>query len=171
MRLVWDQEVAGSNPAIPTDLPQLLWTFISTGSIAYMSNSLSNREKYVSLVTFRRDGTSVATPVWFAAMGDEFGVITETNVGKVKRIRNNAQVTVQVCDMSGKVSSDAPVLSATARLVTGEDAVRVRKAVGKKYGPVYVAFSVYWQLSTLWEKLRGRDKHDPETAILFRLTA
>jgi PPOX class probable F420-dependent enzyme len=109
--------------------------------------------------------------VWFAAMGDEFGVITETNVGKVKRIRNNAQVTVQVCDMSGKVSSDAPVLSATARLVTGEDAVRVRKAVGKKYGPVYVAFSVYWQLSTLWEKIRGRDKHDPETAILFRLTA
>jgi uncharacterized protein len=136
-----------------------------------MSNSLSNREKYVSLVTFRRDGTAVATPVWFAAMGDEFGVITETNVGKVKRIRNNAQVTVQVCDMSGKVQSDAPVLSATARLVTGEDAVRVRKAVGKKYGPVYVAFSVYWQLSTLWEKIRGRDKHDPETAILFRLTA
>ena len=136
-----------------------------------MSNSLSNREKYVSLVTFRRDGTAVATPVWFAAMGDEFGVITETNVGKVKRIRNNPQVTVQVCDMSGKVSSDAPVLSATARLVTGENAVRVRKAVGKKYGPVYVAFSVYWQLSTLWEKIRGRDKHDTETAILFRLTA
>ena len=136
-----------------------------------MSSALSNKEKYVSLVTIRRDGTAVATAVWFAAMGDEFGVITETNVGKVKRIRNNARVTVQVCDMSGKVSSDAPVLSATARLVTGEDAVRVRKAVGKKYGPVYVAFSVYWQLSTLWEKIRGRDKHDPETAILFRLTA
>ena len=136
-----------------------------------MSSALSNKEKYISLVTIRRDGTAVATAVWFAAMGDEFGVITETNVGKVKRIRNNARVTVQVCDMSGKVSSDAPVLSATARLVTGEDAVRVRKAVGKKYGPVYVAFSVYWQLSTLWEKIRGRDKHDPETAILFRLTA
>ena len=136
-----------------------------------MSSALSNKEKYVSLVTFRRDGTAVATAVWFAAMGDEFGVITETNVGKVKRIRNNARVTVQVCDMSGTVSSDAPVLSATARLVTGEDAVRVRKAVGKKYGPVYVAFSVYWQLSTLWEKIRGRDKHDPETAILFRLKA
>ncbi|MGA1143082.1 MAG: PPOX class F420-dependent oxidoreductase, partial [Ilumatobacteraceae bacterium] len=91
-----------------------------------MSHSLSNREKYVSLVTFRRDGSPVPTPVWFAAMGDEFGVITETNVGKVKRIRNNPRVTVQVCDMSGKVSSDAPVLSATARLVTGDEAVRVR---------------------------------------------
>ena len=132
---------------------------------------LNNEEKYVSLVTFRRDGTAVATAVWFTAMGDEFGVITETNVGKVKRIRNNPQVTVQVCDMSGNVSVDSPVLSATARLVTGDDAVRVRKAVGKKYGPVYVAFSVYWTFSTLFNKLRGRAKHDPETAILFRLTA
>jgi hypothetical protein len=69
------------------------------------------------------------------------------------------------------VSVNSPVLSATARLVTGDDAVRVRKAVGKKYGPVYVAFSVYWTFSTLFDKLRGRDKHDPETAILFRLTA
>ena len=136
-----------------------------------MTAPLSNKEKYVSLVTFRRDGTAVPSPVWFTAMGDEFGVITETNVGKVKRIRNNSQVTVQVCDMSGNVSVDSPVLSATARLVTGDDAVRVRKAVGKKYGPVYVAFSVYWTFSTLFDKLRGRDKHDPETAILFRLTA
>ena len=130
---------------------------------------LSNKEKYVSLVTKRRDGRTVATPVWFAALGDEFGVITETNVGKVKRIRNNPDVTVQVCDVKGVVSADAPVLSATARLVTGADAVKVRKAVGRKYGAVYVAFSVYWSVSTLWEKIRGRDKHDPETAILFKL--
>ncbi|NBY56957.1 MAG: hypothetical protein EBQ57_01230 [Actinobacteria bacterium] len=54
-----------------------------------MASPLSDKEKYVSLVTFRRDGRAVATPVWFAAVGEEFGVITETNVGKVKRIRNN----------------------------------------------------------------------------------
>ena len=136
-----------------------------------MSDTLNNNEKYVSLVTTRRDGRTVATPVWFAAVGDEFGVITETNVGKVKRIRNNPRVTVQVCDMKGTVSPEAPVLSATARLVTGDDAVRVRKAVGRKYGPVYVLFSVYWSVSTLWERLRGNDKHEPETAILFTLDA
>ena len=136
-----------------------------------MSDTLDNNEKYVSLVTTRRDGRTVATPVWFAAVGDEFGVITETNVGKVKRIRNNPRVTVQVCDMKGTVSPEARVLSATARLVTGDDAVRVRKAVGRKYGPVYVLFSVYWSVSTLWERLRGNDKHEPETAILFTLDA
>lgn len=139
-----------------------------------MASPLSDKEKYVSLVTFRRDGRAVATPVWFAAVGEEFGVITETNVGKVKRIRNNSRVTVQVCDYSGNVMPAGdpkapPVLNATARLVTGADAVRVRKAVGKKYGPVYVGFSVYWTLSNLIDKLRGRYKHEPETAILFRL--
>jgi PPOX class probable F420-dependent enzyme len=133
--------------------------------------SLNDKEKYVSLVTFRRDGRGVATPVWFAAMGDEFGVITETNVGKVKRIRNNPRVTVQVCDMQGKVNDTAPVLTATARLVVGDDAARVRKAVARKYGFVYVMFSVYWNISTLVARVRGKDKHDPETSILFTLDA
>ncbi|MFM8415984.1 MAG: PPOX class F420-dependent oxidoreductase, partial [Actinomycetota bacterium] len=73
---------------------------------------LSNKEKYVSLVTFRRDGRAVPTPVWFAAVGDEFGVITETNVGKVKRIRNNPRVTVQVCDVGGKLSESHSALPA-----------------------------------------------------------
>ena len=136
-----------------------------------MSDTLNNTEKYVSLVTTRRDGRTVATPVWFAAVGDEFGVITETNVGKVKRIRNNPRVTVQVCDMKGTVSPEAPVLSATARLVTGDDAVRVRKAVARKYGIVYAAFGVYWMLGQLVARLRGKRDDAPETAILFTLDA
>jgi PPOX class probable F420-dependent enzyme len=139
-----------------------------------METPLSNKEKYVSLVTFRRDGRAVATPVWFAAMGEEFGVITETNVGKVKRIRNNPRVTVQVCDYSGKVVpvSDPkaqPVLNATARLVTGAEAVQVRKAIAKKYGLTYMGFAVYWNLSNLLGRLRGKADDSPETAILFRL--
>ena len=136
-----------------------------------MSSALSNKEKYVSLVTFRRDGTAVATAVWFAAMGDEFGVITETNVGKVKRIRNNPAVTLQLCDLKGTVNTDAPVLAGTARLVTGAEALAVRKAIAKKYGPVYAMFSIYWNITALWAKVRGRNDHLDETAILFRLTA
>ena len=141
-----------------------------------MSSALSNKEKYVSLVTFRRNGSAVDTPVWFAALGDEFGVITETNVGKVKRIRNNPRVTVQVCDYSGNVVPEGdpkaqPVLNATARLVTGADAVRVRKAIAKKYGLTYMGFAVYWNVSNLLGRLRGKADDSPETAILFRLVA
>jgi PPOX class probable F420-dependent enzyme len=141
-----------------------------------MAALLSNKEKYVSLVTFRRDGRKVATPVWFAAMGHEFGVITETNVGKVKRIRNNPRVTVQVCDVRGNVvptgdPKAAPVLEATARLVTGAEAVAVRKAIAKKYGLVYAGFGIYWMLGQLVARLRGKHDDAPETAILFRIDA
>ena len=136
--------------------------------------SLSNKEKYVSLVTFRRDGRSVATPVWFAAMGNEFGVITETNVGKVKRIRTNPRVTVQACDYSGNVvpagdPKAQPVLEATVRLVTGNEAVAVRKAIAKKCGLTYATFALYWNFSSLLAKLRGKSDDSPETAILFTL--
>ena len=139
-----------------------------------MASPLSNKEKYVSLVTFRRDGRSVATPVWFAAIGDEFGVITETNVGKVKRIRNNSRVTVQVCDYSGSVvpagdPKAEPVLEATARLVTGAEAVAVRKAIAKKYGLTYAGFALYWNISSLLGRLRGKRDDSAETAILFKL--
>ncbi|MFZ9731240.1 MAG: PPOX class F420-dependent oxidoreductase [Ilumatobacteraceae bacterium] len=139
-----------------------------------MTSPLNNKEKYVSLVTFRRDGSPVATPVWFAAMGNEFGVITETNVGKVKRIRNDQRVTVQVCDYSGDVvpagdPTVQPVLKATARLVTGDEAVAVRKAISKKYGLTYATFALYWNVSNLLAKLRGRSDDSPETAILFTL--
>jgi len=139
-----------------------------------MTSLLNNKEKYVSLVTFRRDGSPVATPVWFAAIGSEFGVITETNVGKVKRIRNNPRVTVQVCDYSGNVvpagdPNAQPVLEATARLVTGNEAVAVRKAISKKYGLTYATFALYWNVSNLLAKLRGKSDDSPETAILFTL--
>ncbi len=136
-----------------------------------MTAALSNKEKYVSLVTFRRDGRPVATAVWFAAMNDEFGVITETNVGKVKRIRNNPTVNLQVCDIKGSVTAETPLLAGTARLVTGSEALSVRKAIAKKYGPVYAMFSIYWNISSLWGKLRRNNQHQAETAILFRLTA
>jgi hypothetical protein len=55
--------------------------------------------------------------------------------------------------------------------VTGADAVRVRKAIAKKYGLTYMGFAVYWNVSHLLGRLRGKADDSPETAILFRLVA
>ena len=52
-------------------------------------------EKYVVLTTFRRNGDAVATPVWIVGLPDgTAGFTTEIDSGKVKRIRNNASVTL-----------------------------------------------------------------------------
>ena len=88
--------------------------------------------KYVSLITFRKSGEPVRSPVWFAQFGENpnsYGVITETNAGKVKRIRANSKIEIQVCDIKGVVEPDAQKFSGVAHLVTGAEAVAVRKAI------------------------------------------
>ena len=124
--------------------------------------------KYVSLITFRKSGEPVRSPVWFAQFGENpnsYGVITETNAGKVKRIRANSEIEVQVCDINGGVEPDAQKFSGVAHLVTGAEAVAVRKAISKRYGLTYKLFSIYYSVSSLFKK---KDEL-PETNIVFKL--
>jgi len=62
-----------------------------------------DRESYLSLSTRKRDGSTVETPVWFAAAGGRLYVFTESKAGKVKRLRNFPEIRVAACDMRGKV--------------------------------------------------------------------
>jgi len=90
------------------------------------------KEKFVSLVTFRKDGRSVPTPVWFAEDGGKLYVYTGATSGKVKRIRATGKVTVAACDRQGKVTG--PVYDATARLLPMSDKTKVDTLLNKKYG-------------------------------------
>jgi len=124
--------------------------------------------KYVSLVTFRRSGDRVPTAVWFTKFGDTpntYCVITETNAGKVKRIRQNPKIEIQVCDIKGKVNANATTYSGFARLVTGTEAVAVRKAIAKRYGITYKIFSIYNAIGSLLKRRNGL----PETNIVFTI--
>ncbi|WP_455351692.1 PPOX class F420-dependent oxidoreductase [Streptomyces sp. SYSU K217416] len=89
------------------------------------------RGPYVSLTTFRRDGTPVATPVWAVSDGSELFIWTKTDSWKVKRIRNNSRVTVTPCDVRGRVPEGAPVLEGTARLL--DDTGGIRRLLARKY--------------------------------------
>ena len=89
-------------------------------------------EKYVLLTTFRKDGRAVGTPLWVASVDGGLGFWTPTNTGKIKRIRNNARVTVQPCDVRGNPSGE-PV-EAHARIGDRDDWARVREAMVGKYG-------------------------------------
>ncbi|MFT4712846.1 MAG: PPOX class probable F420-dependent enzyme [Candidatus Azotimanducaceae bacterium] len=63
-------------------------------------------EKYVSLATFRKDGREVRTPVWLVGEGSEYYVFSESKAGKVKRIRNNGEVSIAPCDLRGNLKSE-----------------------------------------------------------------
>ncbi|MEV7726177.1 PPOX class F420-dependent oxidoreductase [Streptomyces sp. NPDC087917] len=91
------------------------------------------RARYVNLTTFRKDGTPVATPVWAVADGGELYVWTRSDSWKVKRIRNDARVTVAPCDMRGRPVEGAVAIEGRARLLDGEGLARVRKLMTRKY--------------------------------------
>lgn len=99
-----------------------------------MSSAIAD-SRYVSLTTFKRDGTAVATPVWAVADGGELLVWTRDDSGKVKRVRNGARVTVTPCDARGRTAEGAEPAEGTARLMTEQGGLdRVRRAMARKYG-------------------------------------
>lgn len=108
--------------------------------------------KYVSLTTFRKDGTPVATPIWFAVDGDELVMWTRADSWKVKRLRRNTRVLVAPCDVRGRVAAGTPAVEGTGRLV--EDLARVRRLLARKYSWQFWLIDVP---ATLWR--RGRRPH------------
>ncbi len=92
-------------------------------------------EKYVLLTTFRRDGRPVATPVWWASLGDgSFGFYTSSASGKAKRLGHTARVTVQPCNARGVVKPGSSAVDASARVVSGAEADAVMRKIVAKYG-------------------------------------
>jgi len=88
-------------------------------------------QKYISLTTFRKSGAGVATPVWFGEEGIKLYVMTRSDMGKTKRIRNNPQVKVAPCTISGKVKG--PGFAATARLLPVDEHRSARQTLNRKY--------------------------------------
>ncbi len=104
--------------------------------------------QYIALETFKKNGTSVNTPVWVAPQGDKLYVWTEATSWKVKRIRNNSQVRLAESDAIGNPKSEW-VTAQTQVLDSDEDIRQVEKLFKSKYRFQF----------TLW-KLRGRkNKH------------
>jgi PPOX class probable F420-dependent enzyme len=87
--------------------------------------------KYLSITSFKRDGSGVATPVWFVQEAGRLLVQTDATSGKVKRIRRNPQVLVAPCTASGRLLAD-PV-PARAELLGDAEVGRVERLLAAKY--------------------------------------
>ena len=87
--------------------------------------------KCISLTTFKRDGTPVATPIWFNIIDDKILLTTPATSWKVKRIRNNPRVGFATCTQRGAVTG--PVFTGTARIISAEELVPVLRAKRRRY--------------------------------------
>ena len=83
--------------------------------------------RYLSVTSFKRDGTGVATPVWFVSDGRRLFALTDLHSAKVRRIRRNPRVLVAACRVDGKLRSEpvparVEVLTADPGLGAGAEA-------------------------------------------------
>lgn len=127
-------------------------------------------EKYVSFTSVKRNGEEVSLPVWIVQFSpSEVAFTSDGNAWKVKRVRANAQVSLQPCDIRGRVREGSLKVYGTARVVTPQenpqDLAVVEKAVNKKYGLV----SRFVNLSSFFKSIFRRKKSD-DAAIIIRLS-
>jgi uncharacterized protein len=107
-----------------------------------------DKNRYVSLATFRKNGAEVKTPVWFAAVGNKLYFFSAGDAGKVKRLRNSSRARIAPCDVRGNVHG--AFRDTNARIVTDPALIeRIYAALRAKYG---------WQMSLLnvGARLAGR---------------
>ena len=118
-----------------------------------------DKEKYMSLTTFRKSGEAVITPMWFAESRGTIYAETGVNAGKLKRIRQMERVTLAACTMSGKVTGSE--FEGQARLVSEVQEMNVaRVALSKKYG---LTRSVYYFLLNILSTMRRK----PQTNLVY----
>jgi uncharacterized protein len=84
------------------------------------------------LVTYRRSGRPVPTPVWAAEADGRFYVRTERAAGKVKRLRRDPRLLMAPCTVRGKPLG-AP-FEARARVLAADEEPVGERALVARYG-------------------------------------
>ena len=87
--------------------------------------------KYLSLKSFKRDGSGVSTPVWFVEENGRLFVRTDGDSFKVKRIARNPSVTVAECSASGRLRGEP--IAAHAEIHRNGEAQHVDELMARKY--------------------------------------
>lgn len=88
-------------------------------------------QKYISLASFRKNGTEVRTPLWFVEDGDKIYFMTRNDSWKYKRIRTNSSVKVAPCTVRGKVTG--PDFPGRAAVLPREQWPAAKRLLHKKY--------------------------------------
>jgi uncharacterized protein len=97
------------------------------------------KQQYLNVETFRKNGQGIKTPVWFVQDGEALHVWTQAGSGKAKRIRSNGMVRVAPSTASGEPVGDW--VAAQAQTNESAEAIKyVEKLMQKKYGLMFYIF-------------------------------
>ena len=96
--------------------------------------------EYVNLVTFKKDGSSITTPVWVALYQNSLVVTTSLNAGKVKRIKNNGKATIYVTNQTGSKKLSESLDVSASLISDSKDKFEAVEKIKKKYGLISKMF-------------------------------
>ena len=99
---------------------------------SHSSDALS-AARYARLRSFRRDGTPVDTPIWFA-MHDGHLVFRTKAGPKTRRLARRADVELVPCDYLGRVRVGAPTTTGRATVLSGAEAEQANRTLHRRYG-------------------------------------
>lgn len=112
-------------------------------------------ESFLSLETYRRDGSGVRTPVWHVVFEGRVFVFTERASWKVKRLRRDPSVRMAPCDWRG--GSPGAWIEGQAR-VLGEDPARGPESdlITRVYEELIAKYGWQMRITNLLSGLAGR---------------
>jgi PPOX class probable F420-dependent enzyme len=107
--------------------------------------------RFLSVTSFKRDGTGVATPVWAVADGARLLALTDLHSAKIRRIRRNPHVLVAPCRAGGGLRGE-PVWGHAEVLTSTPELERVRRLLLRRYN---VSYRLVMLIYRLGRRLRG----------------
>ena len=119
--------------------------------------------RYLSLTSFRRDGTGVATPVWFVEAGGRLLVETDAASYKIRRIRRDPRVAIAPCTATGRLRG--VLVPAWAELLPDAEVARVERLMARKYRVDLLFIKPFRTLQRALHRRRFR-----ETPVILELT-
>lgn len=86
------------------------------------------RRRHALVISFRRDGTPVGTPVWIACVNGRAYARVERSSGKVKRLRREPRALLVPCTRSGRPVGQAVAVQGRVCAARSEQAAELALA-------------------------------------------
>ena len=108
--------------------------------------------RYLSITSFKRDGTGVTTPVWAVSDGTRLFALTDLHSPKVRRMIHNPRVLIAPCWVNGKLRGE-PIAGRAEVLSSKADLERVHKLLVDHFRVSYRVVMLFYALG---RRFRGR---------------
>jgi len=117
--------------------------------------------RFISVTTFKRDGTAVMRPLLSVSDGRRLYAFTDLHSGKIKRIRRDPRVLLAPCWPGGKLRG-APIEGRAEILTDGADLLRVQHLMLDQYKLMYRFVLLGYRLR---RRLRGQSAYADAAAL------